>query len=196
MEHYFDIAFSPEVADLQVQKGSQQHYRQAHDQWPQPTQLGPDEIVHITARDSLYIASSSSTGWPYVQHRGGDIGFVKVLGPTTIGWLERNGNRQYVGTGNITANDRVALIMVDYPNRTRLKLYGYATYHPDPAPGTIDLLDGTGVRNDGAIVIDVIASDWNCPKYITQRFTANDVQAATEPLHERIAQLEAQLTRT
>ena len=193
MDHYFDIAFSPEVTELQAQNGSQPHYETARDQWPQPTRLGPDEIAHITARDSVYIASTSSTGWPYVQHRGGDIGFVKILGPTTIGWVERNGNRQYVGTGNITADDRVALIAVDYPNRTRLKLYGHATYHPDPDLDTIERLGASDIRNDGAIIVDVIATDWNCPKYITQRFTADAIRAATNPLHERIAELEAQL---
>ncbi len=193
MEKYFDIAFTPETLALQQRKGSRDNYADAALEWPAPSRLSTQEINHISARDSFYMASAGSTGWPYVQHRGGDIGFVKILGPTQIGWIERNGNRQYLGAGNIAGNDRVSLILVDYPQRTRLKIYGHATHVPDPAADLLERLDATDVRNDGVILIEVAAYDWNCPKYITQRFTADDIAAITEPLHTRIAQLAAQL---
>lgn len=194
MDKYFDIAFTDGVRELQRHKGSEQHYEQAAKSWPTPVDLEANEVEHIRAANSFYMATTSDTGWPYVQHRGGDAGFVKILGPTTIGWLERNGNRQYVGTGNLTTDDRVAIIIVDYPQRTRLKLYGHATYHPQPDDTLLQLLDGATIRNDGAITVEVAALDWNCPKYITPRFTADHVASITSRLQQRIDELEQQLT--
>ncbi len=193
MQKYFDIAFTPEARQIQEQRGSRDGYAKAEIDWPVPSQLNTEEVSHITSRNSLYMASVGSTGWPYVQHRGGDNGFIKVLGPTTIGWVERNGNRQYVGTGNITADDRVALILVDYPTRTRLKIYGHARHVAEPDAELLAALDATDVRHDGVIVIEVAAYDWNCPKYITQRFTTEEIADIVGPLHNRIAELEAQL---
>ncbi len=193
MTDYFDIAFTPPVLDLQAHKGSAGRYERTSGPEDGPTRLGPDETEHISSRDSFYLASVGGDGWPYVQHRGGEAGFVTVMDPTTIGWLERHGNRQYVGTGNITADGRVAMIFVDYPRRTRLKLYGRATYHPDPDPELIEALGRPGWRIDGAVTVEVVAFAWNCPKQITPRFTAEEVRAAVEPLHERIAELERQL---
>ncbi len=141
------------------------------------------------------MASVGSTGWPYLQHRGGDVGFLKVLGPARVGWIERNGNRQYISAGNIQAEDRVSLILVDYPSRRRLKLYGRAQHIVDADETLLNKLEviAPAPSHDGAIVVDIVAFDWNCPKYITQRFTAEDVRAVTTPLHERIADLETRL---
>lgn len=194
MTDYFDLAFTPAILDLQEQKGSREIYRDAfgadssgwHD-------LGPDEVEMITSRDSFYMATISETGWPYVQHRGGELGFVRTLDDHTIGWLERSGNRQYVGTGNISATGRVAAIFVDYPSRTRLKIYGQATHHPEPTDALLAALGGDRIRHDGAVTIEVLASNWNCPKYITPRFTQPQIDAAIAPLHQRIAELEAQV---
>jgi len=147
----------------------------------------------LTTRDSFYLASVSETGWPYVQHRGGSRGFVQLIDSHTIGWLERTGNRQYLGTGNITATGRIAAIFVDYPSRTRLKLYGLATHHPSPSPELLRGLDTDDVRNDGAITVEVVATNWNCPKYITPRFTSPEVREATSQLEMRIVELETQL---
>jgi predicted pyridoxine 5'-phosphate oxidase superfamily flavin-nucleotide-binding protein len=192
MKNYFDIAFTPSVKALQEAKGSSDVYG------PQPGDAGPSaldpsEIAHITARDSFYMSTVSESGWPYVQHRGGEPGFVSVLGPTIIGWIERTGNRQYLGSGNITADGRVALILVDYPSRTRLKLFGRATYHPEPSADLVTALNGDTIRGDGAVTVEVEATDWNCPKYITPRYTAEEVRAVTDRLQARVDELEARL---
>ncbi len=178
MKNYFDIAFTPGVEAIQKSKGSRELYDQP---LPSETQeLDPDEVALINTRDSFYMSTISSSGWPYVQHRGGHIGFVKILGPNTIGWLERPGNRQYIGTGNITENNRVSIIMVDYPQRIRLKLFGHASYHPTPDQALLEQLDNEPIRDDGAITVEVVASQWNCPKYITSRFTVDQLKVVTE----------------
>jgi predicted pyridoxine 5'-phosphate oxidase superfamily flavin-nucleotide-binding protein len=190
MQSYLDELFTPSVLAVQETKGAAGMY---------PTgQSGPDaleahEIAHITASDSFYMATVSESGWPYVQHKGGDAGFVTVLGPTSIGWAERSGNRQYLGTGNVAAGSKVAAIFVDYPTRTRLKVRGDATYHSDPSPELIEMLGATDLRIDGAITIEIAATSWNCPKYITPRYTTTQVEAGTQPLRDRIADLEAQV---
>lgn len=194
MSEYSDIAVTPTIIDLQRRKGSKVLPADHTGEGPgEPHVLDDPEILMITTRDSFYLASVSETGWPYVQHRGGERGFIKVLDEHTIGWTERNGNRQYLGTGNITANGRVAAILVDYPTRTRLKLYGTATYHLDPSPELLAKLDGEGSRNDGAIIVEVLATDWNCPKYITPRFTEDQIRQITRHLEDRIVELETEL---
>lgn len=191
MKEYFDVAFTDPVKDLQRTKGARDHYVKMAPRWPAPTTLGGQERAHITSRDSFYLASVGETGWPYVQHRGGATGFVTVIDDRTIGWVEQRGNRQYIGTGNITGDDRVALIMLDYPSRTRLKLYGHATYHPFPSADLLAALQGQDLRADGAVTVVVVSYDWNCPKYITPRFTADQVRIVTDPLQARIEELEA-----
>ncbi|MEM9463771.1 MAG: pyridoxamine 5'-phosphate oxidase family protein [Actinomycetota bacterium] len=197
LQPYFDIAFTPSVLDLQKAKGSREMNAANHERTVTNPRLGHAEIAHIAARDSLYMATVGETGWPYVQHKGGEPGWVKVLGSTTIGWLERNGNKQYLGTGNLAANDRVALILVDYPNRTRLKVYGRATYHAELDTYLAGVLEADGERHDGATTIEVDAVAWNCPKYLTPRFTQPEVQVAfdehTRELRARIAELEAEV---
>lgn len=192
MQNYYDIAFTPAVRALQERNGSSGIYDAAAGA-PASAKLEAQEIELLTRLDSFYLATVSENGWPYLQHRGGEPGFVKVLGPTTIGWVERTGNRQYLGTGNITADDRVALIFVDYPNRTRLKLFGHATYHSDPAQELVKALDGEAIRRDGAITIEIAATAWNCPKFITPRYTAHQVHAVTDELQARISDLESRL---
>lgn len=194
MTEFSDIAFTPTTLALQQRKGSRGLYPNTVGKGPgQPHTLTFDEERMIRTRDSFYLASVSETGWPYVQHRGGDAGFVKLIDDHTIGWLERNGNRQYIGTGNITDNGRVAAIFVDYPSRSRLKAYGLGVYQPDPSDDLLVALGGDGLRNDGAIIIELLATDWNCPKYINPRFTEAEVAQVTDPLRSRIAELEARL---
>jgi predicted pyridoxine 5'-phosphate oxidase superfamily flavin-nucleotide-binding protein len=190
MQSYLDELFTPAVLAVQKTKGSAGVYPIGQGA---PDALDAGEIAHITASDSFYMATVSESGWPYVQHKGGDQGFVKVLGPTTIGWAERSGNRQYLGTGNIAAGSKVAAIFVDYPSRTRIKIRGTATYHPDPDAGLIEALGATDLRVDGAVTIDVVATAWNCPKYITPRYTTDQIEVGVQPLRDRIAELEAQL---
>lgn len=195
MSEWFDIAFTPNVIALQERAGSREHYAFAPSGTPDdtPHRLSDDEVGMIASRDSLYMATVSETGWPYVQHRGGDAGFVTVIDESTIGWVERTGNRQYVGTGNLTDDGRVALILMDYPTRTRLKIWGRATHHPKPSPELLERLGAEGIRADGAVTIEVVATAWNCPKYITPRFTEAQVAQITQPLLQRIDELEAQL---
>lgn len=190
MQSYLDELFTPAVLALQKAKGSAGLYPTGQDA---VDALEATEVAHITASDSFYMATVSESGWPYVQHKGGDQGFVKILGPTTIGWAERSGNRQYLGTGNIAAGSKVAVIFVDYPTRTRIKIRGTATYHPDPTPELIEALEAGDLRVDGAITIEIAATAWNCPKYITPRYTSAQIDAGVQPLHDRIADLEAQL---
>lgn len=193
MQNYLDDLFTPAVLSVQERKGSAGLYTVG---LPGPAALDDDEIAHITASDSFYMATVSESGWPYVQHKGGDAGFVTVIGPHTIGWAERSGNRQYLGAGNVLADGRVSAIFVDYPTRTRLKLRGHATYHPEPSAELVDALGASDMRIDGAFTVDVVATSWNCPKYITPRYTAQQIEAATAPLRNRIAELEARLAST
>jgi predicted pyridoxine 5'-phosphate oxidase superfamily flavin-nucleotide-binding protein len=190
MQSYLDELFTPSVLAVQEAKGSAGLYPVGEGA---PIALDANEIEHITASDSFYMATTGESGWPYVQHKGGDAGFVKILGPTTIGWAERSGNRQYLGTGNVASGSKVAAIFVDYPTRTRIKVRGTATYFPDPPPELIEALGAGNLRVDGAITVEVAATAWNCPKYITPRYTEAQIDSGIQPLRDRIADLEAQL---
>jgi uncharacterized protein len=194
MTSYYDIAFTPTVLDLQNQKGSREMYAKASDAGLLGgTELDRSTIELIRTRDSFYMATVGETGWPYVQHRGGEAGFVKVLDERTIGWAERWGNRQYLGSGNITTDGRVAMIFMDYPARRRLKIYGQATHHPEPADDLLQTLEAQDLRTDGAITVEIVAAEWNCPKYITPRYTEDQVIDLIAPLQARIEELEAAL---
>ncbi|WP_280461198.1 pyridoxamine 5'-phosphate oxidase family protein [Nocardia carnea] len=192
MEHFFALTFGAEEQAHQRRKGSYDRYEHTRSAAPEPTGLGAAEAEFLQRRDSFYIASTGSNGWPYVQHRGGIPGFVKVTGPAQLTWAESTGNRQYITAGHLDHDDRVAIIAVDYPNRKRLKLLGHARFDPDPGPEVLERLEATG-RLEGILTVDVVAFDWNCPKFITPRFTVDEMRAATEPLRERIRQLETAL---
>jgi len=135
-------------------------------------------VGFLEARDSFYLGSVGDDGWPYVQHRGGPVGFLKVVGPAQIAWAERLGNRQYVTAGNVAGNDRVSIIAVDYPNRSRVKLYGHARFEPNPSAELLERFGFDG-RMEGLVIVDVVAFDWNCPKYITPRYTVAEIEALT-----------------
>ncbi|MCZ7562749.1 MAG: pyridoxamine 5'-phosphate oxidase family protein [Burkholderiales bacterium] len=153
------------------------------------------EAAFIAARDSVYMASVSETGWPYVQHRGGPAGFVRVLDERTIGFADFRGNRQYVSVGNLRKDDRVALIFVDYPNRTRLKLLGRVRLVGSGEPALLDRLAVADARTavERGFVIGIEAFDWNCPRHITPRYSAAEVEALVAPLLEENRALEAAL---
>jgi predicted pyridoxine 5'-phosphate oxidase superfamily flavin-nucleotide-binding protein len=146
---------------------------------PETDPLTRSEAYFIASRDSFYMATVSETGWPYVQHRGGPPGFVKVLGPNLIGFADFKGNRQLISTGNLDVTDRVALFMMDYPNRTRLKLLGHArVLDAREHPELVDQLVPEALRRkvERLFLIRVISYDWNCPQYITPRFTAAEME--------------------
>jgi hypothetical protein len=156
--------------------------------------LTPREAAFIAARDGFYQATVSETGWPYVQFRGGPAGFLAVLDPTTLGYADFRGNLQYVSAGNLQRNDRVALILMDYAKRRRLKLLGRARLVTESEePETIARLTHREykARVERAVVIKVVACDWNCPQHITPRFTEAEMAAATAPLHAELAALRA-----
>ncbi|HEX7238105.1 MAG TPA: pyridoxamine 5'-phosphate oxidase family protein [Gammaproteobacteria bacterium] len=160
--------------------------------------LGDDEIVFVRARDSFYIATVNEAGWPYVQHRGGPPGFLNVVSPTELAFADYQGNRQVLSTGNLEVNDRVALFLMDYPARTRLKILGRARVEdararPDLVAAVADVEAQRIVER--VFLIDVVAFDWNCPKYITPRYTAAEIEAWAAPLRRRIAELEEELRR-
>ncbi|MEM9133214.1 MAG: pyridoxamine 5'-phosphate oxidase family protein [Actinomycetota bacterium] len=190
MKNFLELAQTPAIHAVQEQKGALGIYDTA----PTPLDgLDEHEAAFIQAADSFYMATVNEDGWPYVQHKGGAPGFVKVLGPATIGWTERSGNRQYLGAGNVAANGRVALIFVDYARRMRLKVLGRARHVTDLTPGLADDLNPEGHRADGGFVIEVEATAWNCPKHITPRITVDQARELVAGLEARIAELEAQL---
>ena len=186
MRHAFaNIAFTPAVRDVQARDGSRAQYARAFESGDElrNAELGPDEAAFIHAQRSFYMATVSETGWPYVQHRGGAPGFLRVVDAKTLSFADLPGNRQFISVGNVANDDRVALILMDYTHRQRLKLLGRLSVEESP---------GTG-RTERTMTIQVEAFDWNCPKYIPMRFEADDVQRALEERDRRIAELEAQL---
>ena len=155
------------------------------------------EFDFIGERDSFYQATVSETGWPYVQHRGGPKGFLKVLDEHTLGFADFRGNRQYLSVGNLNANDRIAMILMDYPNRIRLKIWGRARIvHDHEDPELIARLEVPSYRArvERGIVIHVEASEWNCPLHITPRYSKAEVDHLLTPLLEEIQWLKAQLS--
>lgn len=197
MPHRFaEIAFTPTVKKVQEQLGSRLSYARMEDA-PETINhhLGEAEAGFIAARNSLYMATVSETGWPYIQHRGGPTGFVRVLDDTTIGFADFRGNRQYVSVGNLMTDDRVSLFFMDYPNRTRLKLFGRAKIVDLDNQTTLSRLETPDYRArvERGLLIRVEGFDWNCPQHITERFTLDEVRAMTASLTSRIAELEAKL---
>lgn len=162
-----------------------------------PDRLGPDESAFIVLRDSFYMATVGKDGWPYLQHRGGEAGFLHVLDPSTLAFADLEGNRRLVSTGNLAGNDRVALLLMDYPHRARLKLLGRVqVLDQDDDPVLLRRLAPTAAlrrRVRRIFRIEIVGVDWNCAAYITPRFTEAEVAEAVRPLHARIAELEAAL---
>jgi len=193
MDHFGTIAFGTQSREHQGRRGSLDGYLDLT-AGPAPTGLGPHEIEFLRERDSFYLASVGEAGWPYVQHRGGPAGFIKVVDETRIAWADRPGNRQFVSAGNLDADGRVAIIAVDYPNKRRIKLLGRASFDPQPDATTLASL-GIDGRIEGLVTVEVVAFDWNCPKHLTPRFTIEEVRAGVEPLTKRIEDLESELTR-
>ena len=164
---------------------------------PERDPFTDDEAAFIARRDSFYMATTNSDGWPYLQHRGGPAGFLRVLGPHQLGFADFKGNRQMLTTGNLDGNDRVALFLMDYPNRERLKILGHARVLDAREHASLaDQLTPTPElrsKIERLFLIEVVSFDWNCPQYITPRFTEAEVENAVAPLKARIAELEDKL---
>ncbi|MCB1520023.1 MAG: pyridoxamine 5'-phosphate oxidase family protein [Hyphomicrobiaceae bacterium] len=198
MGHKFaELAFTPNVKAIQEQQGSRSSYARLESGETRNGLLGAGEAEFIGARDSFYMATVGETGWPYIQHRGGPEGFVRVLDEKTLGFADYRGNRQYVSVGNLSANDRVSMFFMDYPNRTRLKLLGRVSLVDSADAALLERLEVPGYRAivERAILVTVEAFDWNCPQHITPRFTLEVIERANAGLRNRIADLEAELAR-
>jgi uncharacterized protein len=200
MAHNFGkVMFTPAVKALQEKHGSRRQYAR-FEEVASPDRMGPNEQRYIATRDTFYIASVAANGWPYVQHRGGPAGFLKALDPTTLAFADFRGNKQYVTTGNMATDNRVALILMDYPSQSRLKILGRAELiEPDTNQQRFaELIDRVRdpeykAQVEAIMVIHLEALDWNCQQHITPRYTAEQVQQVIAPLEARIEELEAAL---
>ena len=191
------ISFTESVKAAQTRYGSRESNQRFEISDDPRNQLGEFEAEFIQARDSFYMATISENGWPYVQHRGGPAGFLQVLDERTIGFADFKGNRQYLSVGNLNANARTSLILMDYPNRRRLKLWGTTRIiHADDAPELIARLEMPDykARVERGIVITIEAIEWNCPQHITPRYSEAEVDHVLQPLLEENKQLRELLT--
>ncbi len=193
MAHRFlELAATDAARSAQTARGSRAAYARMEGGKPMYDRLGPKEEAFIVERDSFYLASVNDQGWPYVQHRGGAVGFLHVLDERQLAFADLSGNQQYLTLGNIQTDNRVALFLMDYPNRRRLKLLGRMRAVD---PGTEPKLAAALVkpvlagRIERIMLIAVEAYDWNCPKYITPRFSEAELAAELEPVRARIEQL-------
>ena len=189
-EKFLELLMTPAAAK------AQEHYyghSQAMPGGAARDALTDDETRFIAVRDSFYLSTVSESGWPYMQHRGGKPGFLHVVNPTTLAFADYKGNRQMLSTGNLAENDRVCLFLMDYPQRTRLKILGHARVEDARQhPELIARFASPDVHRivERVFLIDVVSFDWNCPKYITPRYTVAEIEALVEPLKQRIAELE------
>lgn len=196
---FSEIAFTPSVKAAQSLYGSRERNSRFEVSEDSRNQLTDAEAAFIAERDSFYQATVSESGWPYIQHRGGPKGFVKVIDERTIGYADFRGNVQYLSVGNLAANDRISLILMDYPNRRRLKLWGRARIvHESDDPELVSRLEMPSYRArvERGIVIHIEALDWNCPQHITPRYTKDEVALMIAPFLEEISDLKSQLGKT
>jgi predicted pyridoxine 5'-phosphate oxidase superfamily flavin-nucleotide-binding protein len=191
--------FKQAVSTPAVLAAQKHYYGHAAVAGPAPARdpLTDDERAFIAERDSFYLSTISESGWPYIQHRGGPKGFLRPLDPQTLAFADFGGNRQLLSTGNLATNDRVALFLMDYPRRERLKILGHARVldakeHPELIPQVLSVgIEAEEIER--IFIINVLSYDWNCPQHITPRYTPEEVETVVAPLRQRIAGLEQQL---
>jgi predicted pyridoxine 5'-phosphate oxidase superfamily flavin-nucleotide-binding protein len=191
---FLDIATTPGVRAAQEANGSGEFW--ANFKGGRPSErLTAAEAAFIAERDSFYMATVSESGWPYVQHRGGPPGFIRILDDRTLAVADFRGNRQYISTGNLASNDRAALILMDYPNRRRLKIYAHVETRDlaaDPKLAAKLTTPGYRAKVERALILRLEAFDWNCPQHITPRFSEAELAPALGPIRARIEALEAE----
>lgn len=187
-----EIAFTPSVKAIQSERGSRAAYAKMEARGGFRDRIDETLIAFLAQIDTAYLATANASGQPYAQHRGGPKGFIRVLGPRTVGWADYEGNRQYISTGNLADNDKAFLFLMDYAHKRRIKLWGRAHVSDDPA--TIAQLMPAGYRAQGeqALLFEIDAWDVNCPQHIPQKIDIADVESALAGLHARIAELEAE----
>ena len=196
---FANLAFTPLVKEQQRQHGSRAQYERVGQNEGAGDRLGAHERDFITRRDGFYLATVTETGWPYVQFRGGNPGFLRILDERTLGFADLRGNRQYITTGNLQHDDRVALFLMDYAHQARLKILGHAEVHEGDLPAT-ELLKKLRDPDEAApveraVLIHIEGFDWNCPQHITPRFTEAEIRDSIEPLRKRVAALEEENAR-
>jgi len=198
-KHFAEVAFTPLVKEQQSLHGSRGQYERVEEFGHFDQQFTPMEKEFIAGRDGFYMASVSESGWPYIQFRGGAKGFLHVIDDQTIGFADLRGNKQYISTGNLLHDDRVALFLMDYPAQSRLKILGHAEIFEDGAPAK-EWMERLRVPREKslverAVLIHVEAFDWNCPQHITPRYTQEEFAEALEPIRRRIDALEKENAR-
>ncbi len=191
-----DVGFTQTVKDIQTRKGSRNAYERMEQQGGWQTAITPELAVFIAAQRSFFLATANAEGQPYIQHRGGPPGFLKVLDQNTLALADFRGNRQYISQGNLSDNPKAYLFLIDYMNRRRIKIWGTASIvEDDPELITRLMPEGYKARAEQAILFKVAAWDANCPQHIPQRFEAEDVAKVLAERDARIAELEAELAR-
>jgi uncharacterized protein len=189
-----DVAFTPAVKAIQARKGSRDAYAHVEENGGWRTEIDDKLRGFLAATDSFYLATATAEGQPYIQHRGGPKGFIKVLDKNTIAFADYSGNRQYITQGNLTENPKAHIFVMDYAHRRRVKIWGEARVIDDDPVLTQSLMPkGYKARPEQVILFKIVAWDTNCPQHIPQRFDAADVAAAIAQRDTRIAELEAEL---
>jgi predicted pyridoxine 5'-phosphate oxidase superfamily flavin-nucleotide-binding protein len=188
-----DIAFTPAIKAIQTARGSRPIYAKMEARGGFRTDIDDNLAGFLAGVDTAYLATANAAGHPYAQHRGGPKGFIGVLGPKLIGWADYAGNRQYISTGNLAENDKAFLILMDYAQRRRIKLWGHARISEDPALIAELMPAGYRARGEQALLFEIEAWDVNCPQHIPQKIDAAEVGAALAHRDTRIGQLEAEL---
>jgi len=193
--NYHQLAFTDAIKKIQEEVGSRGTYDRM-EKMSVVDGLTDNEVRFISERDSFYLANFGENEYPYIQHRGGPAGFIKVIDNKTIGIVDFAGNRQYISTGNISRNEKVALIMVSYPQRARLKMYAKAKIvELKDNQELYDLLkpDDYQFRPERIMIFEIQAYDWNCPQHITPRFTTEEIEQALLPQKKYISDLESKV---
>jgi uncharacterized protein len=189
-----DVAFTPAVKAVQARKGSREAYARVEQHGGWRTEIDEQLTVFLGGQDSLYLATATADGQPYIQHRGGPKGFVKVLDKNTLAFADYGGNRQYITQGNLSENPRAHIFLMDYAHRRRVKIWGEArVVDDDPALLKSLMPQGYKARGEQVILFRISAWDTNCPQHIPQKFDAADVAAALASRDARIAELETEL---
>ena len=189
-----DVAFTPSVKAIQTRKGSREAYAHVEERGGWRTEIDDNLAAFLAQADSLYFATASADGQPYIQHRGGPKGFLKILDKTTLALADYSGNRQYITQGNLSENPKAHIFLMDYAHRRRVKIWGEArVVDDDPALLQSLMPRGYRARPEQVILFKIAAWDTNCPQHIPQKFDAADVAAALAVRDARIAELEAEL---
>ena len=191
-----DVAFTPTVKAIQTRKGSRQSYARVEERGGWQSVITPDLAAFIAAQTSVFLSTANGDGQPYIQHRGGPTGFLKVLDEHTIGFADFSGNKQFISQGNLEDNPRAFLFLIDYAHRQRIKIWGTARTVEDDGELLAKLMPGDyRARPEQVILFTVAAWDANCPQHIPQRFDAADVAAALAVRDRRIERLEQEIAR-